>query len=75
MNIMLKISIVLAAGLLGGKLANRLKLPNVTGYIIAGLFLGSSFFKLLSEQELAQLDIVSEMALAFIAFSIGSELV
>lgn len=75
MNIILKISIVLAAGLLGGKLANRLKLPNVTGYIIAGLFLGSSFFKLLSEQELAQLDIVSEMALAFIAFSIGSELV
>ena len=75
MDIILKITIVLAVGMLGGKLANRLKLPNVSGYLVAGLFLGPSFFELLSTKELGQLDIISEIALAFIAFSIGSEFV
>lgn len=75
MDIILKISIFLAVGMLGGKIANRFKLPNVSGYLVAGLFLGPSFINLLSKQEVTQLDIISEIALAFIAFSIGSELV
>ena len=75
MDIILKISIVLAIGMLGGKLAKLVKLPNVSGYIILGLFLGPSFIGLVNTEEIKALEIISEIALAFIAFSIGSEFV
>lgn len=75
MDILLKISIVLAVGIVGGKLAKLAKLPNVSGYLVVGLFLGPSFFKLLNSDDLNSLNIISELALAFIAFSIGSEFV
>ena len=75
MDILLKICIVLAVGIVGGKLAKLAKLPNVSGYLVVGLFLGPSFFKLLNSDDLNSLNIISELALAFIAFSIGSEFV
>ncbi|GAA0725684.1 cation:proton antiporter [Clostridium malenominatum] len=75
MNLLFKLSIVLLVGVLGGRLAKHFKLPNVTGYLIAGLFIGSSFFNLIGEAELQSLSIVNEVALAAIAFSIGSEFV
>ncbi|NLC43522.1 MAG: cation:proton antiporter, partial [Clostridiales bacterium] len=75
MDIILKISIVLVVGFLGGKLANLIKLPNVSGYLVVGLLLGPSFFNLVSSSDSKSLEIISELALAFIAFSIGSEFV
>ena len=75
MDILLKISIVLAVGALGGKLVRRFKLPDVTGYLVAGLFLGPSFFKLISEQDMQSFDAINELALGVIAFTIGSEFV
>jgi len=76
LDILLKVGIALGIGLLGGKLAKLVKLPSVTGYLIAGLFVGPAIFgskALLSSEELKVLDFISELALAFIAFSIGSE--
>lgn len=73
LDVLLKISIVLIVGIVGGKLAKILKLPNVSGYLVAGLLLGPSFFKLVSEQDIGSFTIISEIALAVIAFSIGSE--
>ncbi len=75
MDILFKISIVLAVGILGGKIVRRFKLPDVTGYLVAGLFLGPSFFKLITEQEMQSLGAINELALAVIAFTIGSEFV
>lgn len=75
MDIVLKISIVLAVGILGGKLASLLKLPSVSGYLVAGVFLGPSLFHFLNSVELTSLEVLSEIALAFIAFSIGNEFV
>lgn len=40
-----------------------------------GLLLGPSFIKLISPQDAQSLEVISELALAFIAFSIGSEFV
>lgn len=60
-------------GLLGGKIANKFKLPNVSGYIIAGLFLGPSFFKLLNSTDIDSFGIINDVALALIAFGIGNE--
>lgn len=75
MNLLLKVSIVLLVGVLGGKVARIFKLPNVSGYLIAGLFLGPSFFKFIGGQDVSNFSVISELALAIIAFSIGSEFV
>ena len=48
MGTLLKLSIVLIAGLIGGRVARFFKLPNVTGYIIAGLLVGPSFFHVIT---------------------------
>ena len=57
------------------------KLPSVTAYLIAGVLIGPYFLGSLhinglgfvSEEAVSALSLVSEVALAFIAFSIGSE--
>ncbi|GAB6086518.1 cation:proton antiporter [Alkaliphilus crotonatoxidans] len=73
MDILVKISIVLLAGILGGKLAKRLHLPSVTGYLLGGLIIGPSIGKLLTDSDIEGFSIVNDIALAAIAFSIGSE--
>lgn len=75
MNLLLKISIVLLVGAIGGRVAKIFKLPNVSGYLVAGLFLGPSFIKLISSQDIEAYSVINELALAIIAFSIGSEFV
>jgi Kef-type K+ transport system membrane component KefB len=39
MDILLKICLVVCCCFIGGKLAKLAKLPNVSGYLIAGLFI------------------------------------
>ena len=73
MSIFFYLALILFSGFIFGRIAKYIKLPNVTGYLIAGLLIGPHIFNLLSTDILSQLNIISEMALAFIAFSIGSE--
>lgn len=73
MDILFKLSIVIFIGIIGGRLANYFKLPNVSGYIIGGLLIGPSFINLIKSGEAANFNVVNEIALAAIAFSIGSE--
>lgn len=73
MSILLYLGIMLLAGLLFGRLVKFISLPNVTGYLIAGLLMGPYVFNILSFETVEHISVVSEMALAFIAFSIGSE--
>ena len=73
MNILFYISIMIFVGLLSGKVAGKLKLPNVTGYLIGGLLVGPYIFKIIPENIVVELEIISQMALGFIAFTIGSE--
>ena len=56
-------------------MAKIFKLPNVSGYLVAGLLLGPSFLKLVSGQDIESFSVISELALAIIAFSIGNEFV
>ncbi|MGD9963893.1 MAG: cation:proton antiporter, partial [Candidatus Izemoplasmatales bacterium] len=67
-------AIIIATGLLFGKIAKYLKLPNVTGYLIGGLLIGPSILNIVKEEALPGLEIVSVVALGFIAFTIGNEL-
>lgn len=79
--ILLGLSIALIAGLVSNRLIRLLHLPNVTGYLIVGILLGPYFFSLfnknltgvLNEDMIQAFGIIVDLALGFIAFSIGSE--
>lgn len=73
MDILVKISIVLMVGVLGSRLAKALHLPSVTGYLIGGLLVGPSFTGIIADTDIESFSIVNDVALAAIAFSIGSE--
>ncbi|MFA9375475.1 MAG: cation:proton antiporter [Lachnotalea sp.] len=72
-KIIIETAIMLLAGLFCGRLAKFLKFPNVTGYLIAGLLLGPSLFNLIPTSMVTGFGVISDIALAFIAFSIGTE--
>ncbi len=50
-----------------------IRLPNVTGYLLAGLLLGPCVLGLLPAGFVHEMELVSEMALALIALTIGAE--
>lgn len=76
-DLLLKICVVLIVGILGGKVARLLKLPNVSGYLLFGVLIGPLLLGLINNDPndvFTKLsDLVSELALSAIAFSIGSE--
>ncbi len=81
MNVLLSVSVALLAGLLMTRVFKRFKLPAVTAYLIAGVLIGPYCMGALhveglgfvSMEEVSSLSIVSQVALGFIAFSIGNE--
>lgn len=83
MSILLSVSIALLAGLLMTRVFKPLKLPSVTAYLIAGILigpycvgrLGISGLGFASSEAVGKLSLISEVALGFIAFSIGNEFV
>lgn len=75
-----KIAVVLLVGFIGAIIARKFKLPNVSGFLVLGLILGPSLgliFKgypgFITKTENESLNFISQIALAFIAFSIGAE--
>lgn len=66
-------AVILICGLLFGRLGKKVKLPNVTGYLVAGLILGPSFLNFIDAELVNDYAIISDLALAFIAFSVGCE--
>lgn len=73
LNTLLYLAIMIAGGMLCGRLVKFIRLPNVTGYLIAGLLLGPSVFKVIPAESIESFGIISEVALGLIAFSIGNE--
>ncbi len=75
MNVILAVSILVTAGLLGGSVARRLRLPTITGNIIAGIVIGPHLGNLLTHEIVYQsLRPISQIALSLIAVSIASHL-
>ncbi|MEN8202475.1 MAG: cation:proton antiporter [Bacteroidota bacterium] len=52
----------------------RLKLPLITGFLVIGLVSGPEMLGLIDKEALIKLDFLNDVALAFIAFAVGSEL-
>ena len=73
MNVLLALSIAMAVGLLMSRFIRLIHLPNVTAYLIAGLLVGPYVLNVLSPELNSELAIISDVALGFIAYSIGSE--
>ena len=81
MQVLISLSFSLVGGLLMSRLAKKLNLPAVTAYLVAGLLLGPYCIGALhileigfnTPEEVANLDIISQVALGFIAFTIGNE--
>jgi len=81
MNTLLSVSIALLAGLIMTRVFKPLKLPSVTAYLIAGVLIGPYCIGALgfegigfpTAEDVAKLSLISEVALGFIAFSIGNE--
>ncbi|HHW21520.1 MAG TPA: cation:proton antiporter [Clostridiaceae bacterium] len=72
-NTLFYLALILFSGLIFGRAVKLIKLPNVTGYLIAGLLIGPYILNLIPRDIVTEFELISEMALAFIAFSIGSE--
>jgi len=47
MHVLYYIAVLIFAGLLGARLISKLKLPNVTGYILAGIAVGPFVLRLI----------------------------
>ena len=75
------LAIALFAGLMLSRLAKIAKLPAVTAYLIAGILIGPYFLGsfhieglgFISFEQIKGLSLISDVALGFIAFSIGNE--
>lgn len=67
----LYLSIAMVVGLLFNRLTKLVNLPNVTGYLIAGLLIGPHILNILPESAVNDFSVLTEIALGFIAFSIG----
>lgn len=70
----LLIGIMMFFGSFGGRIFQRLKIPQVVGYIIVGIILGVSGTMVLGNEVIASLNPVSEIALTLIGFLVGAEL-
>ncbi len=81
MEILLSLSVALFAGLMLSRLAKLVELPAVTAYLVAGILIGPYAIGALgidglgftSMENIKSFSIISDVALGFIAFSIGNE--
>ena len=62
---------MLIAGYVMSRLTKKLKLPNVTGYIIAGILIGPYCINIIPAKVVEGMSFLADIALAFIAFSTG----
>ncbi|MDO4522966.1 MAG: cation:proton antiporter [Eubacteriales bacterium] len=73
MSTLYYVGIAMIAGLIFSRIVKKIHLPNVTGYLVAGLLIGPSVLKWIPGEGLEDISIITTAALGFIAFSIGGE--
>ena len=75
-HILLSLGAATLIGLIFNRIVKLLGLPNVTGYLVAGIIIGPSIFQLIPATFMGEeggLTLLVNVALGFIAFSIGGE--
>ena len=69
--VIISLAIMLLCGFLMTRVTKRLKLPNVTAYIIVGIIIGPFALNLIDGNVKSAMGFITDIALAFIAFSVG----
>lgn len=69
--VIISLSIMLMSGFLMTRLTKKLRLPNVTAYILVGIIIGPNLLDLIPERIIDNTAFLADIALAFIAFSTG----
>ena len=70
-SVIISVALMLLSGFLMTRLTKLARLPNVTGYILAGILIGPYCLDLVPQRIIDGTDFLSDIALAFIAFSTG----
>jgi len=68
------VGIIIFTGFIFGEVAERFKLPKVTGYILAGIVLNPNLIKMIPQDFVDHTAFVTNISLAFITFSVGGTL-
>ncbi len=69
--VILSVALMLFFGFAATRITKRLRLPNVTAYLAAGILLGPYVFDLVPMGVVDGMSFLSDIALAFIAFGVG----
>ena len=69
--VIISVALMLIGGFAITRITKRLRLPNVTAYILAGILLGPYCLNLVPGKIVQGMDFIADIALAFIAFSTG----
>lgn len=72
-HVIFSAALMLLFGYFLGQVAERLKLPAITGYILAGVIIGTGGLRLIRPANMEMLYVISEITLSFIAVIIGGE--
>ncbi len=74
MNVILSIGILIFAGYIFGELAEKIKLPKISGYILAGILLNPDLLGVMSTDFVDHTNPLLSVSLSIITFSIGGSL-
>jgi len=74
LNILFLLGLALFGGTIGGRLFQKLRIPQVVGYIIIGIIIGESGLKLVNHNTIMTLQPFNYFALGLIGFMVGGEL-
>lgn len=69
--VIISVALMLFLGFSMTRLTKQLRLPHVTAYIITGILIGPYCLNLIPQRIISGMDFLSDIALAFIAFSTG----
>lgn len=69
--VIVSVALMLFSGFAMTRVTKRLRLPNVTAYIVAGILMGPYCMNLIPGRVVTGMSFVADIALAFIAFSTG----
>jgi len=73
-ELLLYLAIVLSVGFLFGRLAEKFRIPAITGYLVVGVILGPSVLGIVGDAAASKFHIISNVVLGIIAYQIGTEL-
>jgi Kef-type K+ transport system membrane component KefB len=74
LNVLFLLGLALFGGTIGGRLFEKMRIPQVVGYIAIGILIGQTGLKIVDEHTVKMLQPFNYFALGLIGFMIGSEL-